>query len=369
MRPESIERHIAYFISPHGYGHAARAAAIMEAACMIDHRLRFEIFTQVPRWFFQQSLTKAFGYHHVLTDIGLVQTTPLVVNLPETLRRLDGFLPFDEQLIESLAQRLVELRCSAVVCDIAPLGIRVAERARLASVLIENFTWDWIYEEYFDEDPRIVRHADYLREAFKAAQYHVQTEPVSVPVRSADLVSPPVSRAPRVPAPLVRQRLGIPENAKSVLITMGGIQIEHTFLHLLERERETFFVIPGGSPAQEIRGNLVLLPHASDFYHPDLVNASDAVVGKLGYSTVAEAFHAGVPFCYVTRPGFRESETMANFVQTRMRARALTDGEFESANWLPLLEELIAPPRATVADARPNGAQAVAAFLCALPVR
>jgi hypothetical protein len=31
--------------------------------------------------------------------------------------------------------------------------------------------------------------------------------------------------------------------------------------------------------------NLVLLPHHSGFYHPDLVNASDAVIGKVGYST------------------------------------------------------------------------------------
>ena len=36
-----------------------------------------------------------------------------------------------------------------------------------------------------------------------------------------------------------------------------------------------------------VEKNLILLPHHSVFFHPDLVNASDAVVGKLGYSTLA----------------------------------------------------------------------------------
>ncbi len=51
---------IAYFISPHGFGHAARAAAVMEATYEMDPAIRFEIFTQVPRWFFHDSLSGNF---------------------------------------------------------------------------------------------------------------------------------------------------------------------------------------------------------------------------------------------------------------------------------------------------------------------
>ncbi|HEV7844051.1 MAG TPA: glycosyltransferase family protein, partial [Pyrinomonadaceae bacterium] len=159
---ESIERRIAYFISPHGFGHAARSAAVMEAACRADEKIRFEIFTQVPEWFFLQSLTHEFGYHSLQTDLGLVQTTPFVVDLRETISRLDEMLPFDVRLIESLSRQLIELRCEMVVCDIAPMGIIVAERARLPSILVENFTWDWIYAEYASDDSRIGRHSDYL---------------------------------------------------------------------------------------------------------------------------------------------------------------------------------------------------------------
>ncbi len=362
MRTESIdERRVAYFVSPHGFGHAARAAAIMEAATTLDPLLRFEIFTSVPRWFFQQSLTKTFGYHATNTDVGMAQTTPLVVDLHETLRRLDDFLPFDDALIEALAQQIRLLGCSLVVCDIAPLGLSVAERAGVTSVLVENFTWDWIYEGYINDDSRLQAYVDYLKHVFGAAHHHVQIQPASVPKSDAALVSPPVSRAPRETVSRTRARLSIPDDARAVLITMGGIETRHRFLDRLGKRSEIFFIVPGGSERQERRGNIVLLPHASDFYHPDLVSAVDVVVGKIGYSTVAESYQAAVPFCYVMRKGFRESEALARFVEGSMRGRAVTEDEFERGLWMESLDELLNAPRER--RTRPNGAHEVANFL------
>lgn len=365
MRVESIEeRRIAYFISPHGFGHAARSSAIMEAASRLCEGLRFEIFTSVPLWFFRQSLTRDFGYHRLLTDLGLVQKTPLEVDLVETIRRLDQMLPFDESLIESLAHVMREMRCELIVCDIAPLGILVAERARVPSVLVENFTWDWIYEEYAEEFPAIQTHASYLTEVFGAARQHVQTEPVSVPSPRATLRTSPVSRLPRTPREVVRERLGVPQAAPAVLITMGGIETVFPFLELLEGERDIFFVVPGGSHKQERRNNLVLLPHASPFYHPDLVSAVETVVGKIGYSTVAESFHAGASFLYVMRRGFRESSVLAKFADTEMTARAVSEEEFACGSWTAHLTELLSAPLRT----RPlaNGARDVADYLVGL---
>ena len=51
-----LSHRIACFISHHGYGHAARAAGIMEALSGLDPLIRFELFTMVPRWFFADSL-------------------------------------------------------------------------------------------------------------------------------------------------------------------------------------------------------------------------------------------------------------------------------------------------------------------------
>lgn len=361
----STGHRIAYFISPHGYGHAARASAIMAAISKIDPAIRFEVFTQVPQWFFQDSLSEPFGYHSLLTDIGLAQKTPLIEDLPETLRRLDSFLPFNTPQVEDLAKLINLLRCRLVVCDIAPMGIAVAREAGIPSVLVENFTWDWIYAEYLLEVPELSRHIRYLEELFDAADHHIQTEPAHHR-READLTTLPVSRKARTPRHQTRQQLGIPSQAKVVMITMGGIPWRCDFLGQLSGQTGIYFIIPGAD--KEISAwnlpNLVLLPHRSGFFHPDLVNACDAVIAKAGYSTVAEVYYAGIPFGYILRPRFRESQTLADYIQRHMHGLAMAETEFYDGRWQSSVAELLTSPRIYQADT--HGADQAAHFICDL---
>jgi hypothetical protein len=351
---------IAYFISPHGYGHAARAAGVMEAMHELDPTIRFEIFTQVPQWFFQDSLSGDFGYHPLLTDIGLVQRTPLQADIPETLERLNHFLPFDASKIRNLAKLVRKLKCALIICDISPMGIAVAEEAGVPSLLIENFTWDWIYRGYLEGNAGMSEHISYLENLFHAAPFRIQTEPICDPC-DAHLTTFPVSRKTKTPVHKIRERLRIPEAAKAVLITMGGIEERYNFLQQLATNRDVHFVIPGASEKVETHGNLALLPHHSHFLHPDLVNASDAVVGKVGYSTLAEIYYAGVPFGYVARKDFRESQKLVSFIESRMIGLPVSGDQFYSGGWLPFLSDLLALRRIHRTD--PRGAEQIARFI------
>jgi hypothetical protein len=354
---------IAVFVSPHGYGHAARACAVMQALSELGAASQFEVFTLVPEWFFTDSLTCPFGYHPLLTDVGLVQTTPLVEDPDETLGRLDDFLPFGVGQLDSLAHVLDELDCQLVLCDISPLGIAAARRAGIPSALVENFTWDWIYEPYAEGRPAFLRPIAALAELFELATSRIQTEPVCRRDERFPGV-PPVSRSPRTPAPEVRRRLGVPGEAPMVLLTMGGIPWQHPFLRQLEQHGDVLFVVPGASDHLERRGSLVALPHRSGFFHPDLVHAADAVVGKLGYSTLTEAYAAGVPFGYVERPTFRESRALSAFAAERMPGFALTVEELAQGTWFERVPELLATPKA--GGRRDNGTAAVAGIVRAL---
>ncbi len=341
--PDSDIR-IAFFVSPHGFGHAARASAVMSDIHRILPSVVFDVLTTVPRWFFADSVSCRFDYHEYETDIGLAQASSLREDISETLIRLDRFLPFRRDKVQHLAQQVRQLQCRLVLCDIAPLGITVARAAGVPSVLIENFTWDWIYAGYLDDEPALRQHVDYLTQVFGSADYHIQTEPVCMP-QSADLVTRPVARECKSSARTIRQRLGIPLGAHTVLITMGGISEPHGFLNRLEAWPETYFVIPGASQSMERNGNLILLPHRSDFYHPDLVRASDVVIGKAGYSTVAETYQAGVPFGFVPRARFRESAALKSFIQTEMAGLEIPETEFSTGAWLRSLPDLFALPR------------------------
>jgi len=354
---------IAFFVSPHGFGHAARACSVMEAIRNIQPNVLFDIFTTVPRWFFEDSLSAPCAYHELVTDIGMVQRTPLEEDLFETIDRLNHFLPFEPSLISLLAQQLRNLGSQLVICDIAPMGILVAQHAGIPSVLVENFTWDWIYQGYRSRNKHIVRHVEYLRNVFGAADHHIQTEPVCQ-YRESNLVTPPVCREFRTPRNAIRGQLNISPDKNVALITMGGIEVQFDFAEALRSQPDVTFVLPGGSQSTKLTDNLVLLPYHCPFFHPDLVNASDAVIGKLGYSTVAEVYHAGLPFAYVPRHHFGESEIMARFVKQHMTGMAIEEKAFHTGSWVSEVPRLLELERKQPDS--PNGSDQIAGYICGL---
>lgn len=355
---------LAYFITPHGFGHAARACAVMAAAQRHIPDLRWEIFTRTPEWFFAESLSGPYALHPTDTDVGLVQLDALRADLPATAERLAGLLPFAPEKVEALAAQVKNLGCRAVLCDIAPLGIAVARAAGVPSVLVENFTWVDIYGEYLAECPALTPYSKQMAEWFTAANYHIQTTPVCNPSAQASLTVPPVSRAPRTERSAVRGLLSIPEDSPLLLITMGGVDFRHSYLERLARFPEVHFVLAGNHTARQTPPNLHLLPPHSGIFHPDLVAAGDGVVGKIGYSTLAEVYSAGVPYGYVPRPRFRESDVLSAFVEREMAGFAIDTEELSDGRWIERVPDLLALPRKR--EKRVNGAGVVAEFLAGL---
>lgn len=354
---------IAYFVSSHGFGHAARSAAVMEQTAVRNPSTCFDIYTTTPQWFFEDSLTASFRYHFQQTDVGLAQPTPFYSDIPGTIQQLNDFYPLSEQLLTEVSRELQQNEIAAAICDISPLGIEAARRAGIPSLLIENFTWDWIYQPHEEAYPDISAHIRYLKNLFRKADYHIQTEPIGEK-HPSDMSIMPVSRKITVDRDTIRDRLGIHPDEKTVMITTGGIKQELAFLHQLQSGRKIRFIIPGGSLHTEISGNVILLPHRSEFFHPDLVNASDAVIGKAGYSTIAEVYHARVPFGFVARPDFRESEKLVAFIQKEMACLPIPEADFQNGSWLGMVDKLLAlPPHPEPA---PNGADRIAEFICRL---
>jgi hypothetical protein len=355
---------IAYFITPHGFGHASRAAAVMAALEDRIAGVRFELFTTCPRWIFGDTLTKPFGYHAVPTDIGMVQLSPLEEDLAETSRQLDRWLPFDTGLLNALARRLRGLKCRLVICDVAALGIAVARLAGLPAALVENFTWDWIYQAYADTVPGLARHGAYLAELISRVDLHIQTEPLCRPMDGTVRLGP-IARTARSRRKDVRRRLAIPEAVPMVLVSMGGVPDRFDFLRHLPDHLDFRIVLPGAQTIDCAHDQVITLSTHSSLYHPDLVTAADVVIAKAGYSTIAEAYFAGVPFGFISRSAFPEARALEDFITHCLPSRRIPAQAYGDGSWIRSLPELLSQPRRRprLANGAPAAADAIAQLL------
>ena len=331
---------IAWFVSPHGFGHAARASALMDEIYRMRPDAVFEIFTTVPMWFFSASLGAPFHYHECPCDVGLVQRSALEEDIEATVSLLDEVDLLAEIAIAPLAEKVSRLGCHAVVADIAPQGLAVARSAGLPSILVENFTWDWIYRAYASVCPSIGRWIERFERVFAQCDLRIQAEPWCRQVECALRVGP-ISRRPREDGATIRARLGFEQETPMLLVSMGGIPWRFSGLERAAEVTGVSIVVPGGGSTETRSGSLIVLPHHSRFHHPDLVHAADGGLAKLGYSTVAEVWSAGCSLGWIPRPTFPESDQMARWVHRTLAGAEFSQDELIDGHWVERLDEII----------------------------
>ncbi len=339
---------IGFFISAHGFGHSARSCAIINEIKKMDHLRNIIVFTTTPKQFFQDSIDGNFFYYSLVTDIGFVQDSALEVNIPHTINALNDFYPIKEDFLDSIVSVLRKWNTSLIVCDISPLGIEVAKKAGIRCALIENFTWDWIYNSYIEKYPELRKYSEILHNIYLSVDVRIRTEPFCGNYH-ADHVVGPVFRKKRRGKQQIFSDLGIDDWQKMVLITMGGIS--ESFNYLRNKSFKALiddgvvFVIPCGVEYMKVEKGIVLLPKFSQFYHPDLINAADVVIGKLGYSTLAEVISCGVPFGFVMRASYPETDCMREYVLTHLNSIEISAREYLEGNFMEKIQELLVMSR------------------------
>ena len=129
-----------------------------------------------------------------------------------------------------------------------------------------------------------------------------------------------------------------------VFLTMGGVPQEYPFISRLHQDFSAInFVIAGiGTKKERVKPNVLLLPATSDLYHPALITAADAVIGKAGYSPIAEIYYGQVRFGYFVREDYPEMRALVNFLQHNTDGFSLSAQNYMSGDWLCELEKLLA---------------------------
>ncbi len=348
---------LACFVSPHGFGHATRTIALLQALQNRIPGLTANLFTTVPPSLFQSSGID-HSYHPLSTDVGLVQRDAFTEDRVQTQAKLAELLPFAPSLINRAAELCRS--CQLIVCDISCLGIEVGKVVTIPTLLIENFTWDWIYSQ-MGQDSGLEPYIELLAESYGKADFRIQTEPVCTRI-ACDLNCAPLARRWITPPDEIRAEVTAGER-KIVLISMGGVALEMAFWAEMQKHQEYLFLVAGQSRDGLLEDNIGLIGTNSALYHPDLINAADLLICKSGYSTIAECQQTATPVCCVTREDFAESRVIERYVSEEMNGTVIDENYFFSGNWLGDLGKMATRERAPLPV---NGADQAAEFILSI---
>ena len=325
--------------------------------------------TSAPHRLFLRTLAGRCELVQLQCDTGMVQMDSLNLDAAASIRQAAAFQEHLPTLAATEAAYLRDAGAHLTVGDIPPLAASAARGAGIPCVLIGNFTWDWIYEDYRDDAAQAL--ARDIRRHYQHATLALRLPMAGGFEGLAPITRdiPFIARRSQRTKDDVRAALGLPPRAHGkplVLVSFGGHDIAGLDTAALAR-LHGFTVATTDSP----RGDAANKPdsgvlHISEqqiydngFRYEDLVRGADVVVTKPGYGIISEAIANGAALLYTSRGHFVEYDVLVREMPRYLRAHFIEQKDLLSGNWNDALKQLLEQPAPPESPAL-NGAEVAA---------
>lgn len=355
---------VCFYISGHGFGHAARDVEIINALVRLEPSTQVFVRTTVPQWFLDATLDTPVERIDGPTDTGVVQPDSLSVDEDETARCAAAFYCGFATHVARERDLLERLDADLVIGDIPPLAFAAAAAARVRSIALGNFTWDWIYAGYPHFETRAPGVCRLIADANALA-----TLTLRMPFAGGFEAMAPIEDVPLVARHAshdrahTRRRLALDDGRPIVLATFGGhgraIPLEPAAARAAFTIVATEYEVRGTATVPNLRVFAAGELRAAGITYTDLLAASDVVATKLGYGIVSECLANDVPLLYTTRGGFREQEVFQREMPAVMRCACISREQLTAGDWAEGIDRLLAQP-APARRMPSNGADVVA---------
>jgi len=313
---------IVYYISSHGYGHAARASQVIAA---LPPEVRVIVRTMVDPAFIQRESGRKLRVVPGQFDTGVLQKDNRTLDWKSTFRLAQRVRKECARNLLDEVEFLRKNRADIIVCDVPPAPLEAARMAGIPSVVVGNFTWTDIFAREGKSQPEAAELAEYWRDQYAMATLAIRTPP-AFPMSyfpRVKTVQPIARRGRNIRASLLRF-LGKPRSERLVLLYFGtfgdsGLQVPQmpgvTFLAMTKMP----------APAVEI--------DPSQWHFPDVVASADCVIAKPGYGTTGECMANGTPLIYHPRTEFAEYPILRRAIIEWGGGAQIPLRQFESGQW------------------------------------
>jgi len=323
--------HVLYYITAHGYGHAVRSAAVCN--CLPSSGVRLTIVSDIPQSFFEEEITIPHKVRRGVFDVGCLQSDGVTVQMEETLKAYQDISIRNELLLDDEVRWCKDNGVDCIVSDITPFAFEIADKARIPSVAISNFTWHDIYSHYVKLYPQyesmLMKMADqYAKATLALALYPSSPMPFFTNTKSI----PIIGRKGKNRKDEICNHFGIDRRKHLGLIYIGNYGLQNVNWKRLEEFKDWEFigVYP---PAQSQTPSNFHLVNKENFRYEDLSASSDIIISKMGYGVFSESLLNGIPLLYLPRDNFSEFAVLHTEAQRLGNGIFLDTGAFLNVEW------------------------------------
>ena len=333
--------HLLVTLSTHGFGHTTQTAPVVNELRRHIPDLRLTLRSAVPHTLLRARFEGGFDHLPANCDIGMVMSSALDVKVEESAEAYAQFHRHWERKIQQEAQLLKGLAPDVLLSNVAYLPLAGAAAAGIPAVAMCSLNWADIYLHYCAHRPEANETYRQIVEAYNSAAGFLQTEP-TMPMPDIAKRRPigPVARVGSDRRAEINKRFGLSGKDRLVLIAPGGIA--------LRLPVEQWPSVPGihwivQSDWNVNHPNAIILEQLG-MHFTDVLRSCDALIGKPGYGSFAEAVCNGTPVLYVTRNGWPEEPCLVDWLQRHGRCVEIDRSRLEQGEVLEHLETLWALP-------------------------
>ena len=355
---------LAFYISGHGYGHASRQIEIINAVARGAPDARILIRSSVSRLLFERTVNARFEIDDRPCDTGVVQIDSLRLDEAETIRRAAAFYETSERRARNEATLLQSRGVRFVVSDAPPLACAAAAFAGVPSVVLSNFTWDWIYSGYAEQLGSAPDLIPAIQRAYRQADAAWRL-PMHGGFETFDTIVelPFVARHARHSREQTRARLGLPPDRRLALSSFSVYGADGIRFDRLDTTRDWDIIVTGNEHGMPAAAGVRVVHeptlYSSGLRYEDLVAAVDVVVTKPGYGIISECIANGTAIVYTCRGRFIEYDVLVREMPRYVRSAFLDQESLFAGRWRAALDAVTdaSPPSQTPPT---NGADVVA---------
>jgi len=327
-------------ISGHGYGHVAMTAPLIQSLHNKCSDLNITVRSDLPEQYLRTVMPFHFDHCKESTDFGMAMFDAFRIDANKSLARYQHFHQHWHDNIKRETDRLTQLKTDYLISNIAYLPLAAASKMAIPACAYGCLNWAEIFQHYFSEHKQIHRQ---IFDAYSSADCMIRTQPAMPMAGLVTETVGPIATTGTSRREYLLDKLGLAENTRLVLASMGGIKTDLNIRHWPVIEA-VHYLIDDQAPGD--RKDISSLLNI-DISFIDTLCSVELFLTKPGYGSFSQAACNRIPVLYVERPDWPEHSYLCDWLKKHIPCTSITQQQFcngqFSSKLISLLKQDISP--------------------------